>query len=71
MRSLLNPENTVVVLIPELHQTQPYPFASVHEAVAERFRKHGYSVFDSAPALAVSNPESLWVAWDDVHPNVR
>jgi lysophospholipase L1-like esterase len=55
---------------PELHQLDPYPFAGVTAQVASQAAATGTPFVDLLPAVAdVANPESLWVAHTDAHPN--
>jgi len=59
-----------VVLLPELHQPQNYPFAAEHAKVTAFLEQNGISYLDLAPAFQdVVDPFSLWVALDDAHPN--
>lgn len=61
-----------VVLLPELHQLDPYPFAREHGLVADFLRAHGIAVLDLAPRFQGERaPQTLWVARDDAHPNAR
>lgn len=61
-----------VVLLPELHRLDAYPFAREHALVVDFLRSNGIEVVDLAPRFAaVSAPQSLWVARDDAHPNSR
>lgn len=59
-----------VVLLPELHQLENYPFRSQHEQVAGFLKGNGIEVLDLAPLLEdQGDPMRLWVAQDDAHPN--
>lgn len=59
-----------VVLLPELHGLDPYPFTSEYREVAAFLEREGIPVLDVTPALAdVENPQDLWVSYDDAHPN--
>ncbi len=59
-----------VVLLPELHELQDYPFAREYRRVADFLRTRGVPVLDTTPAFAdVAEPQSLWVSRDDAHPN--
>jgi lysophospholipase L1-like esterase len=59
-----------VVLLPELHQLNPYPFTREHQMVARTLADLGVSYLDLAPAFAGErHPERLWVSHDDAHPN--
>lgn len=61
-----------VVLLPELHRLDAYPFAREHALVGDFLRANGVTVLDLAPAFRdVKDPQSLWVARDDAHPNAR
>jgi lysophospholipase L1-like esterase len=61
-----------VVLLPELHQLASYPFAREHAAVLAFLAEHNIAALDLAPRFAgETDPESLWVAPDDPHPNAR
>ncbi len=61
-----------VVLLPELHELADYTFAREHELVASFLLDSGIPVLDLAPAFRdETDPESLWVARDDAHPNAR
>ena len=59
-----------VVLLPELHRLDEYPFEREHRLVADFLREHHIEVLDLAPSFAdVGDPQTLWVAADDAHPN--
>lgn len=61
-----------VVLLPELHELDEYPFASEYRLVADFLRGEGIPVLDVTPAFAdVTDAPSLWVAYDDAHPNAE
>lgn len=61
-----------VVLLPELHRLDNYPFAKEHALVTRFLRSNGIPVLDLAPLFhGEENPQSLWVARDDAHPNAR
>lgn len=61
-----------VVLLPELHELERYPFEAEHALVASFLRDHGIAVLDLAPFFrGERDPQSLWVARDDAHPNAR
>ena len=59
-----------VVLLPELHELDPYGFASEHELVLDFLRELGVPALDLAPAFRDQRePQRLWVSFDDAHPN--
>ena len=59
-----------VVLLPELHELDDYPFASEYRKVANFLESLGVQVLDLTPAFSdVRDPQSLWVSPDDAHPN--
>ena len=59
-----------VVLLPELHVLDEYPFGSQHRKVMAFLRDQGVEALDLAPAFADEHrPTRLWVAPDDAHPN--
>jgi len=61
-----------VVLLPELHRLDEYPFAREHALVTDFLRSNGIAVLDLAPRFKnEQDPQSLWVARDDAHPNAR
>lgn len=61
-----------VVLLPELHELDPYAFESEHRQVADFLRTLDVPVLDLAPAFRDEpDPQSLWVSMDDAHPNGR
>jgi lysophospholipase L1-like esterase len=61
-----------VVLLPELHRLADYAFAREHAAILAFLAEHGIAGLDLAPRFAgETDPESLWVAPDDPHPNAR
>jgi hypothetical protein len=60
-----------VVLLPELHQLDPYAFEREHAMVRDFVRALGVPVLDLAPAFRGEDPQSLWVSLDDAHPNAR
>ncbi|MBI4403383.1 MAG: SGNH/GDSL hydrolase family protein [Deltaproteobacteria bacterium] len=61
-----------VVLLPELHNLQRYPFRKEHATVLSFLSHLDIEALDLAPFFAdQSMPVSLWVARDDAHPNAR
>ena len=59
-----------VVLIPELHTLQDYPFAAEHKLVTDFLRSNDIAVLDLAPLFDdQTEPRRLWVADDDAHAN--
>jgi hypothetical protein len=61
-----------VVLLPELHQLDPYAFEREYGQVVSFLRENGIAAFDLAPYFkAEPNPQELWVSRDDAHPNSR
>lgn len=60
-----------VVLLPELHTLNPYPFAAIDKEVSSEFIRQGVQVLDTTSAFKDSVPQDMWVAYDDVHPNSR
>lgn len=59
-----------VVLLPELHRLDVYPFEREYRRVADFLRENDIAVLDVTPAFAdVTDPHTLWVAPDDAHPN--
>ncbi len=61
-----------VVLLPELHQLEPYTFIGEHALILGFLQKEGIATLDLAASFgSVKDPQSLWVAMDDAHPNAR
>ncbi|MEE2663776.1 MAG: SGNH/GDSL hydrolase family protein [Myxococcota bacterium] len=61
-----------VVLLPELHQLDPYVFEEQHALIVGHLERHGVDVLDLAPSFRnVTVPFDLWVSFDDAHPNSR
>jgi len=61
-----------VVLLPELHELVDYAFAEEHRRVGDFLRRHDIDFLDLAPFFASEHdPQSLWVAADDAHPNAE
>jgi lysophospholipase L1-like esterase len=59
-----------VVLLPEFHQLDPYPFAKEHAKVSRLLSELGIPSLDLAPFFrGERDPTRLWVARDDAHPN--
>jgi lysophospholipase L1-like esterase len=59
-----------VVILPELHDLVDYPFGREHAMVTEELTRLGVPVLDLAPRFAaIRDPQRLWVARDDAHPN--
>jgi lysophospholipase L1-like esterase len=58
-----------VVLLPELHQLDPYAFAPEHAKVASALDALGVLHLDVSPSFRGQDPRRLWVATDDAHPN--
>jgi lysophospholipase L1-like esterase len=60
-----------MVLLPELHELDPYAFEREYALVADSARELGIPVLDLAPRFRGEDPQSLWVSRDDAHPNAR
>jgi lysophospholipase L1-like esterase len=61
-----------VVLLPELHELADYPFTAEHRLVMDYLHGIGVEALDLAPRFrAETQPQALWVARDDAHPNAR
>ncbi|MDB4433190.1 SGNH/GDSL hydrolase family protein [bacterium] len=61
-----------VVLLPEFHELVDYTFAKEHEQVTAFLDENDIPVLDLAPFFRNErNPQALWVARDDAHPNAR
>ena len=61
-----------VVILPELHELVDYPFTREHGLVNEHVASLGVPVLDLAPRFGqVTEPQALWVALDDAHPNAK
>jgi lysophospholipase L1-like esterase len=61
-----------VVLLPELHELVDYPFEAEHSAVSGFLEANGIRSLDLTPFFAgETDPQSLWVAADDAHPNAE
>src|ERR1043166_4057859 len=59
-----------VVLLPELHVLDNYPFADQHRKLVAFLKENDIEALDLAPLFARErNPARLWVAPDDAHPN--
>jgi lysophospholipase L1-like esterase len=61
-----------VVVLPELHELDPYTFAREHEQIMQFLEASGIPALDLAPYFkSEPEPQSLWVSMDDAHPNAR
>jgi lysophospholipase L1-like esterase len=61
-----------VVLLPELHDLEHYPFKQEYALVGEFLAQNGIDCLDVTPAFeGYKSPMDLWVAADDAHPNAR
>lgn len=59
-----------VVLLPELHNLEPYPFKTEYGLVQAFLTKNGIENLDLTPRFeGYKQPMRLWVAQDDAHPN--
>jgi lysophospholipase L1-like esterase len=59
-----------VVLLPELHDPARHPFAAQHAKVSAVLDALGIPFLDLAPRFREErDPQRLWVAVDDAHPN--
>jgi hypothetical protein len=59
----------IVFNIPELRELRPYPFADVTAKVRSIVESQKVPFVDLLPAVENLEPESLWVAASDPHPN--
>jgi hypothetical protein len=61
-----------VVILPELHQLDPYTFSREHRLIVDFLQSEGIETLDLADFFrSVEDPTSLWVSFDDAHPNAR
>jgi lysophospholipase L1-like esterase len=59
-----------VVMLPELHDLENYPFTAEYAKVENFLRDNGIPVIDLTHSFAgYDDPVGLWVALDDAHPN--
>ena len=60
-----------VVMIPELHNVQDYPFNDVYDKVYDFLQSQGIDTLDLRADFATytDDPVNLWVALDDAHPS--
>jgi lysophospholipase L1-like esterase len=59
-----------VIMLPELHNLVDYPFGAEYAKVSGFLRENSIPVIDLTDDFAgYENPETLWVALDDAHPN--
>lgn len=59
-----------VVILPELHDLTDYPFTEVHEKITAMLTDLNIEYLDLMPLIVPrENPQKLWVAPDDAHPN--
>ena len=59
-----------VLLIPELHQLDPYPFESNYQQIKNILSELGIPYIDALTGFDMTiSPEKYWVASDDAHPN--
>ncbi len=60
-----------VVMIPELHEVQNYPFADVYDKVYNFLVSEGIDTLDLRDDFSTytGDPVTLWVALDDAHPS--
>ena len=60
------------VILPEFHGFEPDgPFVDIYRQVAARARRAGARVLDVTAAFRGVDPATVWVAYNDVHPNAR
>jgi len=74
LRDLLDEQGVEfqVVMIPELHNVQEYPFDVVYDKVYNFLDDNGIDVLDLRADFSTytDDPVTLWVALDDAHPSV-
>ena len=59
-----------VIMLPELHDLENYPFTAEYAKVETFLRDNNIPVIDlTASFTGYQNPQGLWVAPDDAHPN--
>ncbi|MBZ0268480.1 SGNH/GDSL hydrolase family protein, partial [bacterium] len=62
----------IFVVLPEFHDFTPDgPFTDVYAQVARRATQAGARVIDATEAFAGTDPSTVWVAYNDVHPNAK
>jgi lysophospholipase L1-like esterase len=58
-----------LLMTPDIHQLQDYPFHFIHDKIASLGRDLGFTVCDSYDALKIYPAEKLWTMPGDPHPN--
>ncbi len=58
-----------IVIIPEMHSFEPYPFQEVTDFVMQTASDNNVTAIDILPYFKGNSPESLWVSSEDAHPN--
>ncbi len=59
-----------LVIFPELHRLDDYPFDAIHAVVSDHCRSLGMPVLDLMDEFRGMNERELWVHPSDHHPNV-
>jgi len=61
-----------VIMLPELHKLDDYPFKKEYTMVLSFLKRNGIEAFDLTPYFSsYKNGRVLWVANDDAHPNAK
>ncbi|MBI2136465.1 SGNH/GDSL hydrolase family protein [Candidatus Woesearchaeota archaeon] len=58
-----------IVIIPEMHSFDPYPFQEVTDFVMQAASKNNIAAIDLLPYFKGNEPRTLWVSPEDAHPN--
>lgn len=61
----------VFVVLPEFHSFEPGPFDEVYRRVAQLAEDSGAIVVDATSRFRETDPASIRVAYNDVHPNAK
>lgn len=59
----------LIMIIPEFHQFKEYPFQEVTFFVTEIADEQGVPILDLLPFFLSYEPETVWVSYEDAHPN--
>ena len=59
----------LIVIFPEFHEFKNYRFNKVTEFIFEIADSQNIQVLDLLPYYISYPPESIWVSYEDVHPN--
>ena len=61
--------NLTILLIPDIHKTNPYPLKFINSKISSFAKEHKIEFLDLLDSIASIENKKLWNRYNDPHPN--